>query len=112
MACGSLFGMTAMKAMTRSGLQGRSATVGCPRSGLSVGKTCRNQNKPMERTLSAPTQDAYDAACKALWKWRDESARLRVALEKIAAADTYKGSGSPSTKLGRAIDIARLALSR
>ena len=35
---------------------------------------------------------------------------LENALKKIAAADTYKGAASKSTKLGRAIDIARLAL--
>lgn len=33
-----------------------------------------------------------------------------AALHKIADADTYKGAHSPSTKLGRAIDIARRAL--
>lgn len=36
--------------------------------------------------------------------------RYEKALEKIADASTYLGSASPSTKLGRAIDIARSAL--
>lgn len=37
-------------------------------------------------------------------------AKLETALKKIAASAEYKGADSVSTKLGRAIDIARLAL--
>ena len=40
----------------------------------------------------------------------DALSKYETALRKIADADTYKGADSPSTKLGRAIDIARLAL--
>ena len=47
---------------------------------------------PGSMTERAPTTDAYDAACRALQKWRDKAEMLRVENERMqAVADAARG---------------------
>lgn len=68
--------------------------------GLDKARRLSSQQRPVDEValISAAIEDAM--------------AKYEMALRKIAAADTYKGADSPSTKLGRAMDIARLALGK
>ena len=54
--------------------------------------------------------DEYEIIANAIREDVALTNKYEVALKKIAKADDYKGADSVSTKLGRAIDIARLAV--
>jgi len=50
----------------------------------------KEQLRPGSPTERAPTQDAYDAACKALHKHKAENKQLREALEFYGNEDNYE----------------------
>jgi hypothetical protein len=64
----------------------------------------------LEASSDNPTPEAYEAACKALWKHREENERLQAALQKLYDGLAWDWRGRPVGDLPTLREIARTAL--
>jgi hypothetical protein len=66
----------------------------------------------LEASSDYPTPEAYEAACKALWKHREELERLRAALKALYDGLAWDWRGHPVGDLPTLREIARKALAK